>query len=91
MAKRKLSDEQILNVVKQLDAGRTAAEVAREVGVSTYTIYAWKAKYGGMDSNDAVKLRHFEDENGRLKKLVAELSLDREMLKVLLIKNGLSS
>jgi putative transposase len=91
MAKRKLSDEQILNVVKQLDAGRTAAEVAREVGVSTYTIYAWKAKYGGMDSNDAVKLRHFEDENGRLKKLVAELSLDREMLKALLIKNGLSS
>jgi putative transposase len=86
MAKRKLSDEQILNVVKQLDAGRTAAEVAREVGVSTYTIYAWKAKYGGMDSNDAVKLRHFEDENGRLKKLVAELSLDREMLKALLIK-----
>ncbi len=91
MAKRKLSDEQILNVVKQLDAGRTAAEVAREVGVSTYTIYAWKAKYGGMDSSDAVKLRHFEDENGRLKKLVAELSLDREMLKALLIKNGLSS
>ena len=91
MAKRKLSDEQILNVVKQLDAGRTAAEVAREVGVSTYTIYAWKAKYGGMDSNDAVKLRHFEDENSRLKKLVAELSLDREMLKALLIKNGLSS
>ena len=91
MAKRRLSDEQILNVVKQLDAGRTAAEVAREVGVSTYTIYAWKAKYGGMDSNDAVKLRHFEDENGRLKKLVAELSLDREMLKALLIKNGLSS
>jgi putative transposase len=65
--------------------------VAREVGVSTYTIYAWKAKYGGMDSSDAVKLRHFEDENGRLKKLVAELSLDREMLKALLIKNGLSS
>ena len=91
MAKRKLSDEQILNVVKQLDAGRTAAEVARDVGVSTYTIYAWKAKYGGMDSSDAVKLRHFEDENGRLKKLVAELSLDREMLKALLIKNGLSS
>jgi putative transposase len=49
MPKRKLTDEQILTVVKQLEAGRTAAEMAREVGVSTYTIYTWKAKYGGMD------------------------------------------
>ena len=91
MPKSKLTDEQILMVVKQLEAGRRAADVAREVGVSTYTIYAWKAKFGGMESNDAVKLRHLEDENGRLKKLVADLSLDREMLKALLIKNGLSS
>ena len=49
-------------------------------------IYAWKAKFGGMESNDALKLRHLEDENGRLKKLVPDLSLDREMLKALLIK-----
>ena len=70
---------------------RMAAELGREVGVSQHTIYAWKAKYGGMESGDAVKLRHLEDENGRLKKLVADLSLDREMLKALLIKNGLSS
>jgi putative transposase len=91
MPKQKLSDEQILTVVKQLEAGRTAAEMAREVGVSHHTIYAWKAKFGGMESSDAVRLRHLEDENGRLKKLVADLSLDREMLKTLLIKNGLIS
>jgi putative transposase len=91
MPKRKLTHEQILTVIKQLEAGRTAAEMAREVGVSTYTIYSWKAKYGGMDSSDAVRLRHLEDENSRLKKFVAEVCLDREMLKALLIKNGLSS
>jgi putative transposase len=89
--KRKLSDEQIIAVIKQLEAGRSAVEMAREVGVSTYTIYAWKAKYGGMEPSEAIKLRHLEDENSRLKKLVAEVCLDREMLKALLIKNGLSS
>jgi putative transposase len=91
MAKRKFTEEQILAVVKQLEAGRTAAEMAREVGVSTYTIYSWKAKYGGVEPSEAARLHHLEDENGRLKKLVADLSLDREMLKALLIKNGLSS
>jgi putative transposase len=89
--KRKLSDEQIIAVMKQLEAGRSAAEMAREVGVSTYTIYSWKAKYGGMAPTEAMKLRHLEDENNRLKKLVAEVCLDREMLKALVIKNGLSS
>jgi putative transposase len=91
VAKRKFSEEQILNVVKQLEAGRTAAEMAREIGVSTFTIYSWKAKYGGVEPNEAVRLHHLEDENSRLKRLVADLSLDREMLKALLIKNGLSS
>lgn len=89
--KRKLTDEQIVGIVKQLEAGRAAAEVAREIGVSTHTIYSWKAKFGGLEPNEATKLRHLEDENGRLKKLVAELALDKEMLKSLLIKNGLSS
>ena len=71
--KRKLTDEQIVAVVKQLEAGRTAAEMAREIGVSTYTIYSWKAKFGGLEPNEATKLRHLDDENSRLKKLVAEL------------------
>jgi putative transposase len=91
MPKQKLSDEQILTVVKQMEAGRTAAELAREVGVSQHTIYAWKAKFGGMESNDAVKLRHLEDENGRLKKLVADLSLDKDMLQSVIRKNSLGS
>jgi putative transposase len=87
VAKRKHSEEQILAVVKQLEAGRTAAEMAREVGVSTFTIYSWKAKYGGLEPSEAARLRHLEDENSRLKRLVADLSLGREMLKALLIKN----
>ena len=53
MAKRKFTEEQILAVVKQLEAGRSAAEMAREVGVSTYTIYSWKAKYGGVEPSEA--------------------------------------
>jgi len=89
--KRKLTDEQIVGVIRQLEAGRTAAEMAREVGVSPYTIYAWKAKFGGIEPGEAMRLKHLEDENNRLKKLVAEVCLDREMLKALLIKNGLSS
>jgi putative transposase len=60
-------------------------------GVSKHTIYAWKAKFGGMDASEAQKLRALEDENGRLKRLVADLSLDREMLKAVIAKNGLSS
>jgi putative transposase len=66
-------------------------DVAREIGVSKHTLYAWKAKYGGLEVNEAQRLRQLEDENGRLKKLVADLSLDREMLKAVIAKNGLSS
>jgi putative transposase len=78
-------------VVKQLEAGRTLAEMAGEVGGSTYTVYVWKAKFGGLKPKKATKLRHLEDEKGMLKKSVGELALDKEMRKSLLIKNGLSS
>ena len=91
MSKRKLSTEQIIGVLKQVEAGRTAAEMAREVGVSKHTIYAWKAQFGGMEVNEAEELRTLRDENQRLKKLVADLSLDKEMLKSLIAKNGYSS
>ena len=91
MSKRKLSTEQIIAVLKQLEAGRTTAELAREVGVSKHTIYSWKAQFGGMEVNDAEELRSLRDENQRLKKLVADLSLDKEMLKSVISKTGYSS
>jgi len=91
MSKSRHAEAQIIAALKQVEAGRTADEVARENGVSKHTIYAWKAKYGGLEVNEAQRLRQLEDENGRLKKLVADLSLDREMLKAVIAKNGLSS
>jgi putative transposase len=74
-----------------MEAGRTAAEMARETGVSKRSIYAWKSRFGGMEVNQAEELRSLRDENHRLKKLVADLSLDKEMLKSLISKNGYSS
>lgn len=74
-----------------MEAGRKVEDVAREVGVSHHTIYAWKAKYGGLEVSEAQRLRELEDENHRLKKLVADLSLDKEMLKAVIVKNGLRS
>jgi putative transposase len=91
MSKSRHTEAQIIAALKQVEAGRTADEVARENGVSKHTIYAWKAKYGGLEVNEAQRLKQLEDENGRLKKLVADLSLDREMLKAVIAKNGLSS
>lgn len=91
MSKSKHSEAQMITALKQVEAGRTAEDVAREYGVSKHTIYAWKAKFGGMDASEAQRLRALEDENSRLKRLVADLSLDREMLKAVIAKNGLSS
>jgi len=81
----------LVSTLKQLEAGRTAADVARELGVSKHTIYAWRAKYGGLDVSQAPELRQLTDENHRLKRLVADLSLDKEMLKAVIAKNGWSS
>jgi len=91
MSRSKHTEAQIIGALKQVEAGRTAEDVARECGVSKHTIYAWKAKYGGLEVSEAQRLRQLEDENGRLKKLVADLSLDKEMLKAVIAKNGLSS
>ncbi len=77
MTVSKHSEAQVMAALKQVEAGRTAEDVAREYGVSKHTIYAWKAKYGGMDASEAQRLRQLEDENSRLKRLVADLSLDR--------------
>jgi putative transposase len=91
MSRSKHSEAQIIAALKQVEAGRTAEDVARECGVSKHTIYAWKAKFGGMEASEVQKVRALEDENNRLKRLVADLSLDREMLKAVIAKNGLGS
>ncbi len=81
----------MIGALKQLEAGRKAEDVAREVGVSKHTIYAWKAKYGGLEVSQAQELKQLREENGRLKKLVADLSLDKEALQSVIRKNGWSS
>jgi putative transposase len=79
---------QIIAALKQVEAGQTVEDVARDVGVSAATIYNWKSKFGGMDASEAQRLRSLEDESSRLKWLVADLSLDREILKAVIAKNG---
>ena len=91
MPKSKHSEAAIIAALQQVEAGRKAADVAREVGVSTYAIYAWKAKYGGMNVSEAQEAKQLRDENARLKKLMADLSLDKDALQSVIRKNGLSS
>lgn len=80
MSRSAHTEAQIIAAVKQVEAGRKAEEVAREMGVSKHTIYAWKQKYGGMDVSEAQEVKVLRDENARLKRLVAELSLDKDAL-----------
>lgn len=91
MSRGKHTEAEMIGALKQVEAGRRVEDVAREMGVSKHTVYAWKAKYGGLDVSEAQRLRELEDENHRLKKLVADLSLDKEMLKAVIAKNGLRS
>jgi putative transposase len=91
MKKSRHSEEKIIAAVRQMEGGRKSAEVARELGVSAATLYAWKNKYGGMQVSDAKRLRQLEEENRRLKNMVADLSLDKEAMKAVIAKNGWSS
>ena len=90
MKKSRYTEEQIIGILKQHEAGVKAADLCREHGISEATFYNWKSKYGGMDVSEAQRLRQVEDENRRLKALVADLSLDREALKAVIRKNGWS-
>jgi putative transposase len=85
------TEAQVIGAIKPVEAGRKVEEVAREVGVSTHTIYAWKQKYGGLEVAEAQELKHLREENARLKKLVAEFALDKEALQLVIRKNGYSS
>ena len=90
MKKSRYTEEQIIGILKQHEAGVKTADLCREHGISEATFYNWKSKYGGMDVSEAQRLRQMEDENRRLKALVADLSLDREALKAVIRKNGWS-
>jgi putative transposase len=90
MKKGRFNEEQIIGILKQHEAGRKVPDLAREHGVSEATIYTWKSKYGGMDVSEAQRLKALDDENRRLKTLVADLSLDKEMLRAVIRKNGWS-
>jgi len=84
--KRRYTDEQIIGILKEHEAGLTAKELCRKYGMSDATFYKWKAKFSGMEVNEARRLRDLEDENRRLKKLVADLSLDKMALEEVLKK-----
>ena len=90
MKKSRYTEEQIIGILKQHEAGAKTAHLCREHGISDATFYNWKSKYGGLDVSEAQRLRQMEDENRRLKSLVADLSLDREALKAVIRKNGWS-
>jgi putative transposase len=87
MKKTLYSEEQIIGTLKQMEAGRKVADLARELGVSEATIYTWKSKFGGLEVSEARRLKQLEDENRRLKHMVADLSLDKEALKSVIRKN----
>ena len=86
MKRIRFTEEQIFAVLREHEAGAKTADLARKHGISEATLYNWKAKYGDMDVSDAKRLRSLEDENRKLKKLLAESMLDQAALKELLTK-----
>jgi putative transposase len=86
MKRSKFSETQIISILKAVEAGRSVRDVCREHEASDATYYKWKSKYGGMQASDIKRLRELEDENRRLKKMYAELTLEHVMLKEVLTK-----
>lgn len=88
--KKNFTEEQIINILKQQENGVPVKEIIRQHNITEQTFYRWKSKYGGMEASDARKLKQLEDENRRLKQLVAELTLDKQALQWVVEKNELS-
>jgi putative transposase len=83
MRKSRFSEAQIVGVIKESEAGSNTKELCRKHGISTNTFYKWKAKFGGMEVSDVAKMRAIEDENRRLKRIVANQSLEIDALKII--------
>mgnify|MGYP001281135800 FL=1 len=86
MKRKRFTEEQIIGILREHEAGAKTADLARKHGLSEATLYNWKAKFGGMDVSDARKLRALEEENGTLKRLLADAMLDASALHELLAK-----
>ncbi len=87
MRKSQFTEEQIIGILKLVDAGQKVGDVCREHGISDATYYRWKAQYGGLQVSELRRLRQLEDENRKLKQIVADLTLDNRALKDLATKN----
>jgi len=85
--KKRFTEEQIIRILKEHESGKKAADIIREHRISEQTFYRWKSKFGGMDVNEAKRLKQLEEENRRLKEMVADLSLDNRILKDVISKN----
>ena len=86
MKRARFTEEQIIGVLKEHEAGAKTADLARKHGVSEATLYNWKAKYGGMEANEIKRMKELEEENGRLKRIVANLTLEIDAVKNVLEK-----
>lgn len=87
MRKSRFSESQIVAILNESDRGARTADLCRRHGIHPHTFYRWKAKYGGMSVSDVAKLKVLEEENGRLKRIVANLTLDNDALKFINSKN----
>lgn len=87
MKKKRYSEEQIIGILKENEAGMPVEQLARKHDVAAGTIYRWRSQYGGMEVNELKKMKSLEEENARLKRLVADLSLDNQILKDINSKN----
>ena len=81
MKRKRYTEEQIISILKQHEAGRTMVDLAREHGIAENTLYRWRSKFGGMEVSEAKRLRELETENARLKRLLAEAELDKAAMK----------